>query len=131
MTGDTADPLEGLLDGPDPLEALLRDLGGLEAVMGRGWHHSETCGAFARSTGKPCQAPPRPNGRCRRHGGASTGPRTLEGKARIAEANRRRWAASRAANLASASDTSPASPRAVQRGAAASSRSRVTRTANT
>jgi hypothetical protein len=29
---------------------------------------------------------------CRFHGGLSTGPRTAEGKARIAEAQRRRWA---------------------------------------
>lgn len=31
------------------------------------------CGAHARSTGKPCQKPPMPNGRCRLHGGLSTG----------------------------------------------------------
>jgi len=40
------------------------------------------CGAFARSTGKPCQAKPLANGRCRNHGGMSTGPKTDEGKAR-------------------------------------------------
>jgi len=39
------------------------------------------CGAFARSTGKPCQRKPLANGRCRNHGGLSTGPTTLEGKA--------------------------------------------------
>jgi ABC transporter substrate binding protein len=33
--------------------------------------------------------------RCRFHGGLSTGPKTAEGKARIAEAQRRRWAAVR------------------------------------
>ena len=38
------------------------------------------CGAFARSTGKPCQAKPLANGRCRNHGGKSTGPKTPEGK---------------------------------------------------
>lgn len=32
--------------------------------------------------------------RCRFHGGKSTGPRTAEGRARIAEAQRRRWVAS-------------------------------------
>ena len=32
------------------------------------------------------------NGRCRVHGGLSTGPKTAEGKARIAAANRRRAA---------------------------------------
>ena len=56
------------------------------------------CGARCRD-GHPCQAPAMldqetgcyvRNGRCRIHGGRSTGPRTLEGKRRIAEANRRR-----------------------------------------
>lgn len=31
------------------------------------------CGAYARSTGNPCQKEPMPNGRCRLHGGLSTG----------------------------------------------------------
>jgi len=35
--------------------------------------------------------------RCRFHGGLSTGPRTVEGRARIADAQRRRWRALRAA----------------------------------
>lgn len=40
----------------------------------------EKCGAYARSTGKPCQAPALSNGLCARHGGLSTGPRTDAGK---------------------------------------------------
>lgn len=40
------------------------------------------CGAFARSTGKPCKRKALPNGRCRNHGGLSTGPRTADGKAK-------------------------------------------------
>src|SRR5262249_6204516 len=36
--------------------------------------------------------------RCRFHGGLSTGPRTTEGRAKIAEAQRRRWRAFRAAH---------------------------------
>jgi len=48
--------------------------------------------------GTSCNAPPvwnkqldRPiNGRCRMHGGLSTGPKTLEGRRRIAESNRTR-----------------------------------------
>ena len=49
-----------------------------------------TCGALARSTGKPCMAKGTGRGgRCKLHGGASTGPRTPEGKAR-ALANLRR-----------------------------------------
>ena len=42
----------------------------------------EKCLAFARSTGKPCQAPAGWNGRCKLHGGLSTGPTTPEGKAK-------------------------------------------------
>lgn len=46
------------------------------------------CGAFARSTGRPCEAHVwvRADGtlakRCRNHGGLSTGPKTAAGKAR-------------------------------------------------
>ena len=51
------------------------------------------CGAYARSTGRPCQAPVVPGKqRCKLHGGLSTGPKTAEGRARIVEAQRRRWA---------------------------------------
>ena len=32
------------------------------------------CGAHARRTGKPCRQPAMANGRCRLHGGKSTGP---------------------------------------------------------
>lgn len=57
------------------------------------------CGAKCRG-GSLCQAPPvwdkrrdRPiNGRCRMHGGLSTGPKTEEGRQRIAESNRSRSA---------------------------------------
>ena len=40
------------------------------------------CGAYARSTGQSCKAIALANGKCRNHGGLSTGPKTLEGKAR-------------------------------------------------
>jgi hypothetical protein len=40
------------------------------------------CGARTRS-GIPCKAPAMPNGRCRMHGGPSTGPNTEAGKAAI------------------------------------------------
>jgi hypothetical protein len=43
------------------------------------------CGARSRS-GCPCRAPAMVNGRCRMHGGASTGARTEAGRARIAAA---------------------------------------------
>ena len=45
------------------------------------------CGARARQ-GTACQKPPiKGKKRCRNHGGASTGPKTLEGRARIAAAH--------------------------------------------
>ena len=48
----------------------------------------ETCGAKNRK-GLPCQCKQLyPNGRCRFHGGPSTGPKTLEGKQRSLDAMR-------------------------------------------
>jgi hypothetical protein len=53
------------------------------------------CGACNRR-GKPCAVRVEPGKRrCRFHGGLSTGPTTTDGKARIAEAQRRRWIAFR------------------------------------
>jgi hypothetical protein len=49
------------------------------------------CEAHARSTGQPCQAPAMENGRCKLHGGLSTGPRTPEGKERWRKAVREGW----------------------------------------
>jgi hypothetical protein len=45
------------------------------------------CGARTRS-GECCRQPAMRNGRCRMHGGLSTGPRTAEGRARCAAARR-------------------------------------------
>ena len=44
------------------------------------------CGARTRK-GTPCKAPAMSNGRCRLHGGKSTGPRTPEGLERSRKAN--------------------------------------------
>ena len=49
------------------------------------------CGARTRS-GDPCRQPAMPNSRCRMHGGASTGPRTADGLARLQEARTRHGA---------------------------------------
>jgi hypothetical protein len=57
------------------------------------------CGAYARSTAQPCQAKALANGRCRNHGGLSTGPRTEAGMKRIGEAARIRLAAGDQAKL--------------------------------
>lgn len=68
----------------------MRARGGVLVENGK---HSrrQTCGARTRK-GTPCRANAI-NGkeRCRFHGGMSTGPRTPEGRARIAEAQRKRW----------------------------------------
>jgi len=45
------------------------------------------CGARSKRTGKPCRAAAMPNGRCKLHGGKSTGPRTPEGLERSRQAN--------------------------------------------
>ena len=54
--------------------------------------HKTKCGAYARSTGNPCQAKALSNGRCVLHGGTSTGAKTPEGRQTIAEATRQRMA---------------------------------------
>jgi hypothetical protein len=52
------------------------------------------CGAWARSRKRPCQAQALHNGtgRCRVHGGCSSGCKTEDGRRRISEAQKRRWA---------------------------------------
>ena len=67
-------------------------------VEGRGWRY--LCGAKTRR-GTACQRVSEArNGRCRLHGGFSTGPRTPEGRQRVAEAvsirMRQTWAARKA-----------------------------------
>jgi hypothetical protein len=58
------------------------------------------CGAKTRA-GHPCERKGSgKGGRCRSHGGKSTGARTEEGLERIAEAQRRRWEAWRAEHRA-------------------------------
>lgn len=49
------------------------------------------CQAHARSTGKPCRAKAMRNGRCRNHGGLSSGPKTPEGKAAVSKASKTRY----------------------------------------
>ena len=39
-----------------------------------------TCGAARKYDGNPCQAKALANGRCKYHGGMSTGAKTLDGK---------------------------------------------------
>jgi hypothetical protein len=58
-----------------PLEALLKA------------NAAPRCGARSKRTGKPCLGAAMPNGRCKFHGGKSTGPRTPEGLERSRRAN--------------------------------------------
>ena len=48
-------------------------------MVGRPLHKKE-CGAYARTTQLPCKAKALANGKCKLHGGLSTGPKTAEGK---------------------------------------------------
>ena len=63
-----------------------------QKVIGLLMNKIQRCGAFARSTGHPCQAKALANGRCKNHGGMSTGPKTPEGRQAIAQATRQRMA---------------------------------------
>ena len=55
----------------------------------------DLCGAKTRK-GQPCAMKPVPGKRrCKFHGGFSTGPKTKEGRERIAKAQRRRWSKQR------------------------------------
>jgi len=62
--------------------------------------YRQLCGAKTRK-GHPCKMMSEAGKRrCKYHGGMSTGPKTPEGKARIAEAQRKRWVAWRKAHQA-------------------------------
>lgn len=50
--------------------------------------HFKLCGAKTKKNGKQCLSPAMKNGRCRLHGGKSTGPRTPEG---LAKSRRSNW----------------------------------------
>lgn len=58
---------------------------GSSTQLGPDWP-GQRCGAHRKFDGQPCQNPAMPNGRCRLHGGKSTGPKTPEGKARMRHA---------------------------------------------
>jgi hypothetical protein len=49
-------------------------------------NNAKKCGAKTRS-GKPCQSPAMKNGRCKMHGGKSTGAKTKQGIENIKKAN--------------------------------------------
>lgn len=67
------------------LEPLARDAQRL-AALDRA-NAAPRCGAHGRRAGAPCRGAAMANGRCRMHGGKSTGPRTAEGLERSRRAN--------------------------------------------
>jgi transcriptional regulator with XRE-family HTH domain len=68
-------------------------------VQERAARYRQPCQAKTRK-GHPCRNKSEPGRRrCKFHGGMSTGPKTPEGKARIAAAQRIRWAAFRAVQV--------------------------------
>ncbi|MDZ4093628.1 MAG: HGGxSTG domain-containing protein [Paracoccaceae bacterium] len=79
----------------------------------RAWEaqHAATARARCAATtrkGTPCLCMSLPGKRrCKFHGGMSTGARTLKGKARIAEAQLRRWARWRAGNSGAIKKSNP------------------------
>lgn len=95
---------DGVLD--DALQAALdresaRQLDRIETQAAR---YRQPCQAQTRK-GQPCQMKSEAGRRrCKFHGGLSTGPKTAEGRARIAEAQRRRWARHRAGVVKSSGD---------------------------
>ncbi len=72
--------------GTPPARSPIQAVGSLRNGNPRGNPNSAPrCGARTR-LGCPCRGPAMANGRCRMHGGASTGPKTAGGRARIAAA---------------------------------------------
>lgn len=74
---------------PDTARELIRM--GIYRVRRNGRLHNGKCEAHARTTGKPCQAPAMENGRCKLHGGKSTGIRTTGGRKRWLNAVHASW----------------------------------------
>ena len=72
-------------DEPLEREPIDRMRARLEALLKA--NAAPRCGARSKRTGKPCRGAAMPNGRCKLHGGKSTGPRTSEGRERSRRAN--------------------------------------------
>ena len=74
-----------MINGPLERELIDRVRARLEALLKA--NAAPRCGARSKRTGKRCQGAAMPNGRCKLHGGKSTGPRTPEGLERSRRAN--------------------------------------------
>src|SRR6266508_619176 len=91
------EPLESepMSNEPREREPIERMRARLEALLKA--NAAPRCGARSKRTGKPCQGAAMPNGRCKLHGGKSTGPRTPDGLERSGRANWKHGHVSRAA----------------------------------
>ena len=71
---------------------MARERNRLKAMLALARKAGATCGAKGKRTGQPCKLKPvslfTGNGRCRLHGGLSTGAKTAQGLARIREGYR-------------------------------------------
>jgi len=68
-------------------------------MAGKATKWDKRCGAKTRQD-RPCiRRPVKGKRRCPNHGGLSTGPRTAAGRAKIAAAQKKRWAKVKAASL--------------------------------
>jgi len=77
------------IPGPSGASAALINRGRLRNGNPSGdYMKAPRCGAKTRAGGCACRQPAMANGRCRFHGGKSTGARTAEGRARCARARR-------------------------------------------
>ncbi len=75
--------------GQDPMPPVGNRL--KHGIRGGDPTNAPRCGARTRP-GAPCRQPAMANGRCRMHGGRSTGPRTAEGLERLRAARTRHGA---------------------------------------
>lgn len=85
----------GVIPPPEPMDLLFATSRAVEpdkTIAPAPVKANTLCGARTRH-GAPCKRKGLHSGRCRNHGGASTGPRTQQGRDRIAAAQRRRWIA--------------------------------------
>ncbi|MDF2765609.1 MAG: hypothetical protein K0S81_2603 [Rhodospirillales bacterium] len=82
---DCKSDAQSVLDGAQAKRGCLRNGNPTGPQFGADWP-GRRCGARTRR-GRSCANPAMPNGRCRLHGGKSTGPRTAEGRSRAAKGN--------------------------------------------
>ncbi|MBF0361978.1 MAG: hypothetical protein HQK49_13260 [Oligoflexia bacterium] len=77
--------MKNILDLPHaPMEIMRNNLSNL---IPKQFQLAPKCCAYARTSGSSCKSPAMSNGRCRMHGGKSTGPKTPDGLERAKKGN--------------------------------------------